>query len=106
MPLIITYVRHAMSGCYKENATGIERLCCDNEWLIGDACLSSGYWSCEDSDLCLFQDIETLIDWFSAVMWGAIRMCNSLIGGANESSCLAKSVDQEVCPLGTFIGIL
>ena len=35
-------------------------------------------------DLCPVQDIEVVIDWFSAVMWGAIKMSNSPIGGASE----------------------
>ena len=32
------------------------------------------------------QDIKVAIDWFSAVMWGAIRMCNSPIAGASKLS--------------------
>ena len=40
---------------------------------------------------------------FSAVMWGAIRTCNSLIGGVSEFACLAESVDQVVCCAGTSV---
>ena len=48
--------------------------------------------------LCFpFENIEVAIDWFSAAMWGAIRVYNSPIGGASESACLADSVDREVC---------
>ena len=33
------------------------------------------------------------MDWFSAVMWGAIKMSNSPVGGDSEFSCLRESVD-------------
>ena len=46
--------------------------------------------------------IETVIDWFSAVIWGAIKMNNSHIGGAGESSCPLESVDQEMCCAGAL----
>lgn len=39
------------------------------------------------------QDIEVVVDWFSALKWGAIRISNSPIGGARASACLEKSVD-------------
>ena len=48
------------------------------------------------------QDTEVVIDWFNAVMWGAIKMSNSPVGGASEFSCPLKSVDQEMCRAGTF----
>ena len=94
IPLIITYVRHAVFTCCKGNAISLERLSCNNEWLIGDVCLSSEYRSCEECDLCPVQDIEVVIDWFSAVIWGAIKMSNSPINGASEFSCPPESVDQ------------
>ena len=101
-PLIITYVRHGVRRCCKGNATGLEPLACDNEWLIGDVCLSWEWRSCEECDLCLIQDIELVIDWFSAVMWGAMNMSNSPVGGASEISCPPDSVDQQTCRAGTF----
>lgn len=100
--LTIIYVRHAAPGCCKGNGTGLERLSCDNEWLISDVCLSSGCRSCEDYDLCPAQDIEVVIDWLNAVMWGAIRMSNSPIGGASEFSCAPGSVAREVRCAGAF----
>ena len=93
-PLIITYVRHAVPGCCKGNATGLEHLSCENERLTGDVCLSSGCWICKESELCPIQDIEVVIGWFSVVMWGAIKMTNSPVGGASEFSCPPESVDQ------------
>ena len=95
-PLIITYVRHAVPGCCKGNATGLEHLSCENERLMGDACLSSGYWIYEESDLCPVQDIEGVIGWFSVVMWGANKMTNSPVGGASEFSCPPESVDHGI----------
>ena len=71
----------------------IEYLSCINQWLKGDGHPSRGYWSCEDCNLCRVQDIDAVVDWFGAVMWGAIRLSNSPIGGASESSCPAESVD-------------
>ena len=68
---MVTYVRHVVPGCCKANATGLERLSCDNEWLIGDVCLSSECWVCKECDLRPVQDMEVVIDWFSAVMWGS-----------------------------------
>ena len=82
-----------MPGCYKGNATGLEHLSCENEWLTGDVCLSSGCWICKESKLCPIQDIEVVIGRFSVVMWGTIKMTNSPVGGANEFSCPPKSVD-------------
>ena len=101
-PLIIAYFRHAVPGCRNGNTTGLERLACNNEWLISDACLSSEWRSCEECDLCPVQDIEVVIDWFSAVMWGAIKMSNSPVGGASEFSCPPESVDEGMCRAGTF----
>ena len=40
------------------------------------ACLSSGFWSCEECNLYPVRDIEAVVDWFGAVMWGAIGMSN------------------------------
>ena len=40
------------------------------------------------------QDTEVVIVWFSVVMWGAINMTDSPVGGAREFSCLPESVDQ------------
>ena len=42
-----------------------------------------------------------VIDWFSAVMWGAIKMSNSPVGGASEFPCPPESVDQGICRAGT-----
>ena len=83
-----------MPGCCKGNAAGLEHLSCENERLTGDVCLSSGCWICKESDLCSVQDIEVVIGWFSVVMWGAIKMTNSPVGGASEFSCPPESVDQ------------
>ena len=66
--LIVTYVRHAVLRCCKGNATGLERLSCENERLIGDVCVSSGCWICKESDRCPVQDIEVVIYWFSSVI--------------------------------------
>ena len=93
-PLIITNVRHAVLGCCKVNAIGLEHLSCENEWLTGDVCLSSGFWICNESELCPIQDIEVVIGWFSVVMWGANKMTNLPVGGASEFSCPLESVDQ------------
>lgn len=93
--LIMTQVRRVVLGRSKSKATSLERLSCGNWWPIGAVCLSSGYPSCEEYDLCPLQDVEVAIDWFNAVMWGAIRLCNSHVGGASESACLAKSVDKD-----------
>ena len=46
--------------------------------------------------------IEVVIDWFSAVMWGAIKMSNSPVGGDSEFSCPRESVDQGMRGAGTF----
>ena len=83
-----------MPGCCKGNATDLEHLSCENERLTGGVCLSSGCWICKESDLCHVQDIGVVIGWFSVVMWGAIKMTNSPVGGASEFSCLSESVDQ------------
>ena len=91
-----------MPRCCKGNATGLERLSYENELLISDVCLSSGCWTCKECDLCPIQDIEVVIDWFSAVMWGAIKMTNSPVGGAIEFSCPPESVDQGMCHARTF----
>ena len=82
-PFNITYVRHAEVGCCKGNAIGLERLSCENGRFIGDVCLSSGCCICQESDMCPVQDIEVVIDWFSAVMSGDIKMNNSPVGGAS-----------------------
>ena len=95
-PLIITNVRHAVSGCCKGNATDLEHLSCENERLINDVCLSNGCWICKASDMHPVQDIDVAIGWFSAVMWGANKMTNSLVGGSSEHSCAPESVDQEM----------
>ena len=79
------------------------QLYCDNDWLMSDVCLSSGCQSCDEHDLCPGQDIEKVIDYFSAMMRGAIRMCNSSIGVDNEFACGAESLDQEVCCEGIFL---
>ena len=75
-PLVITYVRHAMLGCFKGNTTGLEHLSCENDRLTGDVCVSNGRWSCKESDMCPVQDIEMVIGWCSIVMWCAIKMIN------------------------------
>ena len=43
-----------------------------------------------------------VIDWFSAVMRGAIKMSNSSVGGASEFPCPLESIDQGICRAGTF----
>ena len=101
-PLIITEVRHAVPKCCKGNATGLERLSCDNAWLIGGVGLSSEYQSCEECDLCPIQDIEVVIDWFRTAISGAIKMTDSPISAASEFSCPAESVDQEECHANIF----
>ena len=99
-PLTITHVSRVVPRCCKGNAICLERLSCDNEWLIHDVCLSSECRSCEGCDLCPIQDIEVVIDWFSDV--GAIKMSNSPIGVASAFSCPLESVDWEVCCARTF----
>ena len=42
------------------------------------------------------QDTEVVINLCSVVMWGAINMTNSSVGGAREFSCPPESVDQGV----------
>ena len=101
-PLVMTYVHRAVPGCCKGNATSLEHLSCHNQWLIGEACLSSEYRSCEECDLCPVQHIEMFIDWFSAVMWGAIKMSNAPIDGTSEFSFPRESVYQEMCCAGIF----
>ena len=95
-PLIITNVRHAVPGCCKGNATGLEHLSCENERLINGVCLSSGCWICKASDMHPVQDTEVVINRFSVVMWGSIKMTNSPVGAAGERSCPRESVDQEM----------
>ena len=72
----------------------MEHLSCENERLTNDVCLSSGCWICKESELCPVQEIEVIIGGFSVVMWGAIKMSNSSVGGASEFSCPSESVDQ------------
>ena len=100
--LIITSIRHTATGCYKGNTTSPEGLSADDQWLIGDGCLSSGYRSCEECDLCPVQDAEVVIDWFGTVISVVIRINNSPVGGGSESACPAESVDEDVCCAKTF----
>ena len=101
-PLTITYVRHAVPECCKGDATGLERLSSENERLINDFCLSSGCWICNESDMRPVRDIEVVIDWFNAVMWGTIKMSDSPVGGASEFSYPPEFVHQWMCRAGTF----
>ena len=101
-PLIITYVRHAVLGSCKGNTTSLEHLSCENDWLIVDVCLSSGCWVWKESHMRPVQDIEVVIDWFSAMIGGDIKMCNSPVSGASEFSCPPESVDQETCRARAF----
>ena len=82
-----------MPRCCKGNATGLERLSYKNERLMGDVCLLSGLWICNEYELCPIQDTKVVINWFSVVMWDTIKMTNSPVGGAHEFSCPAKSID-------------
>ena len=59
-PLIITYVRHALPGRCKGDVTGLELLSCDDQWLIGDDCLSDWYRDCQKHDQRLVQNFEIL----------------------------------------------
>ena len=43
-----------------------------------------------------------VIDWFSAVMWGAIKMSNSPVCGASEFSCQPEPGDQGICRARIF----
>ena len=52
--------------------------------------------------MCPVQDIDVVIDWFSAVMWSDIKMNNSPVGDASEFSCLPESVGQGMYCAGTF----
>ena len=52
--------------------------------------------------MCPIQDIEVVIDWFSVVIWGAIKMTNSPVGGVSKFSCPPESVDQGMCRAKTF----
>ena len=83
-----------MPECCKSNTTSLDHLSYEDELLIHDVYLSSGCWICKASDMHPIQDIEVVIGWFSAVMWGAIKMANSPVGGAREFSCPPESVDQ------------
>ena len=56
--------------------------------------------------MCCIQDIEALVDWFGAVIWGGIRMSNSPIDGSSASVCPVEFVEEEVCYSGTFIAFL
>ena len=91
-PLIITYLRHAVPRCYQGNATGLEHLSYENGRLTSDVCLLSGCWICEESDLCPIQYIEVVIGWFSVVVWGAIKMTSSPVGGASDAKCAVLKV--------------
>ena len=72
------------------------------KWLIGDACLSSEYRSCEECGLCLIQNIEVVINRVSAAMWDTIKMNNLPIGGASVFSCPPEFANQEMCRAWTF----
>ena len=78
----------------------------NNLWLIGHVCLSNGYRSCEECVFCNVEDIDVVIDWFSAVIWDTTRINNSPIGCTSESACPAESVDQVVRSARAFIGFL
>ena len=103
--LIIICVRHTVTGCCKDNATDLKRLSCDDEWLVGDVCLSNECQSYEKYNLCLVQHIKVVIDWFSTVLWGAIKVSNSPTGGANDLSCPPESRDEEVCCARAMNGV-
>ena len=97
------YIRHAVNGCFKGNATGLEHLLSyENEWVIGDVCLSGGCWICKESDMCSVQDIEVVIDWFRVAMWGDTKMSKLPVGAVIECSCLPQSVDQGMRRARTF----
>ena len=49
------------------------------------------------------QDIEVVIDWSSAVMWGAIKMSNSPVGVPSEFPCPPEYVDQGMSRAGKFL---
>ena len=91
-----------MPGCCRGNSTSLEGLSFENERLIDDGCLSSGCWICKKCDLCPVQDVEVVIDWFSVVMWAAIKMTISPVGGASEFPCPLESVDKGMCGAETF----
>ena len=74
IPLIITPVRHAVSGQCKGGAAALEHLSCDDQWLIGDGRLSIRCQSCEKLDQCPVQDKAIIVNWFGAVLWGAVRV--------------------------------
>ena len=46
--------------------------------------------------------IEVVVDWFSVVMWGAIKMSNLPVGGASKFSRQPESVDKGSDVTGTF----
>lgn len=97
VPLTIMSVCHAMYGCSKNDATDSELLCFDDWWLMGERRLSSGYRNCEECDQCSILGNEVATGWFGSTVQSIIGMSHSLIGGAKESACPAKSVDKEVC---------
>ena len=58
IPLIITYVRHAVPGCCEGDVTGLERLSCDGRCLMGDGCLSAWSRDCQKHHQRPVQNIE------------------------------------------------
>ena len=93
-----------MPICYTGNATSPERISWDNQWLSGNDRTSSGYWICDECALRPVLDIEVFVEWCNGVVCGAIRMSNSPIGDARESTSPAESVDKVVLCAGRFIG--
>ena len=60
-PLIITILHNAGPRCYEGDVTGLERLSCNDQWLIGDGCLSDWYRDCQKHDQSPIQDVEILV---------------------------------------------
>ena len=94
-----------MPGCYKGNVTGLKCLSCDNGWLICDVCLSNGCQTYKECDLCPVKDVEVVIDWFIAMIWGTVKISSSLIGSASEFLCKLGSVARQVCYAWAFFQI-
>lgn len=89
----------------KCDATGPERLSCNDQWLIGDWTPAKGYGNCGECGQCPIQDNE-IVDWFGAVLWGVIRMSSSRIGSSSKSTCPPESVDEVVYCTVMPIGFL
>lgn len=75
IPLSIMWVCHAVPGCWKGNATNLERPSCDDQWLIGCVCLWSGHWNCEERKM-----ISVPLWTSRRLLIGSVLWCGALVG--------------------------